>query len=486
MALFNKKKKKVGVTTNLAGGAAFVQTPKMQLASLLLTSFAQDQFYRSADDTFADVARLMGQVDPLFAAKAVIYARTQFGMRSISHVLAVELATGTSGQPWAKAFYDKVVLRPDDMIEIVARYQALGGKHLTNAMKKGFAAAFDRFDGYQLAKYKGANKAVKLVDLVNMVHPVPTHRNAAALAKLVRDELKSEGTWEAKLTQAGQKAEHEDAKAEMKAAAWAELLAEGKLGYFALLRNLRNIAEQAPELVGEATKLLTDRKRIKQSMVLPFRFLTAQDAIMQANVQDKRALLRALNTALEISLDNVPTFEGKTLVVLDDSGSMTSGMGKHGFGAPIRIGAVFAAILYKKNDADLMRFSDDAAYVRYHFDDTATSIAERLVQNARAAGTNFDAIFETAKGKYKRIVILSDMQGWMGRGAPTDAFAKYKARTGARPLIYSFDLNGYGSLQFPERGVFALAGFSEKVFDLMALLESDPKALVSAIEAVAL
>lgn len=42
------------------------------------------------------------------------------------------------------------------------------------------------------------------------------------------------------------------------------------------------------------------------------------------------------------------------------------------------------------------------------------------------------------------------------------------------------------SLQFPEDKVFALAGFSEKVFDLMALLETDRLALVREIEKISL
>ena len=61
-------------------------------------------------------------------------------------------------------------------------------------------------------------------------------------------------------------------------------------------------------------------------------------------------------------------------------------------------------------------------------------------------------------------------------------FKKYKQRTNSNPLIYSFDLQGYGSLQFPEKNVFALAGFSDKVFDTMKLLESDPQALLHEIE----
>ncbi|MEM6378751.1 MAG: TROVE domain-containing protein, partial [Bacteroidota bacterium] len=291
-------------------------------------------------------------------------------------------------------------------------------------------------------------------------------------------------TWEAKLSKAGQ-AETRAAKKTQASEAWEDLVAKKKIGYFALLRNLRNIAEQAPHVLVVALELLIDRKRIKRSMVLPFRFLTAQKAIMESKVsiRNKRQIQRALNRALEISVDNVPIFEGRTLVVLDDSGSMTWSKNQHGKTA-IEIGAIFAAMLYKSNDADLMRFSDSAAYVYPFFQDSVIGITDHLVKNARSAGTNFHAIFKTANKAYDRIIILSDMQGWIGTHTPKKAFEIYKRKFKVDPFIYSFDLQGYGSLQFPQDKTFCLAGFSDKVFDLMQLLETDAQALVSQIEAI--
>ena len=78
------------------------------------------------------------------------------------------------------------------------------------------------------------------------------------------------------------------------------------------------------------------------------------------------------------------------------------------------------------------------------------------------------------------------MQGWVGYNAPTVQFNAYKQRVGANPFLYSFDLNGYGSMQFPEQNVFAIAGFSEKIFDIMKLMEVDKKALVNTIKQVEL
>ncbi len=500
MALFNQKTKAKNKTVNYAGGQAFTQSPEMQLISMLLTSFAKNQFYRDQKQTFDELIALLEKVNPLFAAKAAIFARTEFGMRSITHILAAHLASKASGQDWAKRFYEKVIFRPDDMMEILACYYGVN-QHtkMPNAMKKGFAKAFNKFDAYQLAKYRGANKSVKLVDLVNLVHPTPTEKNAKALKALVADTLRSQNTWESKLTQAGQKADNKAEKAKMKAKAWADLLSERKLGYFALLRNLRNIAEQAPELIGDACQMLTNRKLIEKSLVLPFRFLSAMEAVadIDQNLVGKlknalkgkasigRQLQTALNTAIDLSLANVPQFEGRTLVVLDDSGSMTYTHNSKGKNQrPIDIGALFAAVLYKSNNADLMCFSDDARYKNFNIGDATQSIQARLVKGAKSGGTNFHAIFQKAKMAYDRIIILSDMQGWVGHYAPTSSFADYKQRTGANPFIYSFDLQGYGTLQFPENKVFAIAGFSEKIFELMALLETDPHALKHKVEAV--
>ena len=438
MALFNKTKK-VAKTTNRAGGQAYTQNPKMQLASLLLTSFAQDQFYRGQKQTFGELAKLISKCDPLFAAKAGIYARTKFGMRSISHALAAEIAAYASGKSWSKDFYDKIVYRPDDMLEILSYYLIMNGKKMPNAMKKGFAKAFDKFDNYQLAKYRGENKAVKLIDLVNMVHPTPTDRNATALKQLVEGTLRSTETWESKLTQAGQRAENKEQKNTLKAKAWKDLIEANKLGYFAMLRNLRNIHDQAPNMLPKVIENLTNRTAIKKSLVLPFRFVSAMDALQEANITN-RALLNALNKAVDISLDNVPKFDGHTLIVLDDSGSMTGR--RAGQKSPIQIGSLFSAVLYKAIGADFMRFSDKASYKNFNPGDATMSIANNLVKSARAGGTNFHAIFNEAKRAYDRIIILSDMQGWIGYYSPKEAFKAYKKRTGANPYIYSYDLQG--------------------------------------------
>ena len=65
-------------------------------------------------------------------------------------------------------------------------------------------------------------------------------------------------------------------------------------------------------------------------------------------------------------------------------------------------------------------------------------------------------------------------------------FADYKTRYAVTPRVFSFDLKGYGTMQFPQERVYCLAGWSDRVFEIMQKLDRDPEALVREVEAVPL
>jgi hypothetical protein len=467
------------LTTNLAGGKSYKQSPEMQLLSILLTSFVDDKFYKSSSDTLNSLKELLNQVDPKFAAKCAIFARDKFGMRSITHVLAAELTSKSSGMDWSKNFFEKIVVRVDDMTEIMSYYLENNTNKnkpkFPNALKKGFASAFNKFNNYQISKYRSDNKEVKLIDIVNLVHPIPTDLNKDALSKLVSGKLKSDDTWESKLSKAGQEANNESELMQLKSDAWGELLTTRKIGYFALLRNLRNILTQAPQYTLLACDILTDEKMIKSSRVLPFRFKIAYDEIQNINTsKESREIIIAIEKALNISTSNVPIFDGDTLVVLDVSGSMK--------GKPSEIGSLFAAIIAKSNNCDVMTFSNNAKYVNYNPNDSVISIKNSF--SFTGGGTNFKDIFLKANKKYDNIIILSDLQGWIGNTTPVSEFNFYKKKFNCNPHVFSWDLEGYGSLQFPESQVYCLSGFSDKVFDIIEFLKTDKDHLLNEINSI--
>jgi len=475
MAKFNPARKTGPDTENLEGAPAYSESPKLEFVSLLLTSFVEDKFYESASAQTKRTVDLMNRIpDKEFLAKAALFARNEYGMRSISHVVASHLAETANGEEWPKRFYAKVARRPDDVTEIISRYAASYNRlprQIPNALKKGLGMALTKFDEYQVAKYQGKSKSVSLVDAVNICHPKETD----AIKALVTGTLKPADTWEVKMTQTkGDKQKKEQA--------WTDLVKSRKIGYFALLRNLRNILQQAPELVKDACELLCDRRMIKKSLVLPFRFLTAIEEIEKLSGPGVQIVLTHINEAIDISIDNIPEFPGRTLIAVDGSGSMS--------GRPMQIASVFAAALAKQNpDADMIIFSNRARYYNPRRGDSMLSIADRIKKKCEYQGTDFQCVFDTANQPYDRIIILSDMQAWVRAygyrdSNPGPALRKYKQRFNCDPCVHSFDLNGYGSLQFPERNVYAYAGFSEKVFDVMKIIESDKEALLRKIEGV--
>lgn len=483
-------KKKGTKTINRAGGDAYKMSSKAEIATMLLTSFVKEQYYRSDKEQTKELIGLLESSDKLFCAKAAIYARNVYGMRTITHIVAAEIARLVKGESWTKRFFEKVVRRPDDMTETLSYFMSHYGKTVPNSLKKGFGNAFLSFDEYQLSKYNGKNKEMSLIDAMRLVHPrAKTQDSKNLMKKLVYGQLQTARTWETGLTQAGQTAISEEDKMKKKKRVWEELIKERKIGYFALLRNLRNIIEQAPELQNDVCALLADERLIRKSLVLPFRFKTAFDVLQSIN--GSREYLNALTKALDLSLKNVPTFDGKTLIAVDCSGSMS--------GQPIEIASVFAAALYKSNDADLMLFSEDAEYFTVPTSDSTLSIANFIEKKAVYGGTNFSSIFYRADKAYDRIVILSDMQSWMDGNKNNNEWSSYCLRDGyingktlkeynekfgIKTKLFSFDLQGYGTLQVPQNDTYLLAGFSEKVFDIMKILEKDKNALVEEIEKI--
>lgn len=470
-----KKQKQTPNTVNQAGGSAFKLSDQLQLVTLLATSFCQNQYYTSANDQIKRITELGAKVDPLFAAKLAVYARDQLNMRSATHVLAATVGATAKGQIWTKSFFDKVVLRPDDMIEIIAFFKSHFGKSIPSAMKKGFAKAFGRMDEYKLRKYRG-NGAITLVDVARLCHP--KGGKDSPVGKLIYDKLPLAETWETKVSAAG-------SNAEAKTEAFGSLIREEKMGYMALLRNMRNILKTGDEeVITLACAQLMSPPRIKKSRLLPFRFYSAYKELSKED--NSRQVLTAISTACDFSLDNLAAqFEGNTLIAVDTSGSMGSPVAKGDMSCQ-EAGMLFGSAVYRAiPNSDIMIWADGAAMVNMPDNIPLIPMVESINSRANGQvghGTNVDAVFQGAgKKKYDRIVIMSDMQSYLHNG--NTALNAYKTRTKSDPWIHWFDLRGCGNTVLPWDGkkVSFIPGFSDKVLDILAYAENDPQAMITEI-----
>lgn len=513
MSKFNKTVKttqRSKPTVNMAGGNAFKMSKELELVTLLATSFVADQYYESSGDKLNRLQGLVRDInDKKFVAQAGLFARNELGMRSISHALAGEVARSVKGEQWTKNFFDRIVRRVDDMNEIVAYIWKDGKVSIPNSTKKGFRAAFDRFDNYQLSKYQKQKSEISLVDLVNLIHPVPTARNAQALQAIIapNQKLVNTVTSQRALTEIGKVAKNATQAKKLRKDYWTQVIEEGKLGYTDLMRSLTKIAEEAPEAAEMAAQFISTESIVRKSLVMPFQLWLAVKMLEQhGNTRAHKVLKEGLYNAVDYSLANVPNFQGETLVVCDYSGSMNSPVNQGCSNQKLKnsmgnmqsreVGALLGVLFAKKNNADFMIFGSDAAYVPMRARDSVHSLMDEAMRhnqgyfnNTRNSinvghGTSFESIFRKANKAYDRIIIFSDMQGWIG--SSMSGLNSYKKRTGANPFLYSYDLRGHGSLQFPQEKTFVMAGFSEKVFPIMQALETDKRALLKKIKQIAI
>ena len=367
MAKFNEKKvAKQPTEKNFMGELAFKMKDKEELISTVMTTFLQNSYYEKEETTVKRIQELLKKVDPLFAAKLAIYARNEGNLRSVTHLISADIAKYVSAQPWAKRFYDKIVVRPDDMSEILSAYAHLNDmeqddiKKIPNSIKKGFKSALERLDPYQLDKYKMKNRSVSMIDLVRLFHPKGTEKNKEAFKRLVKGEtlegLYSTKILEKEMTKAGQmtKDASEEEKMDAKRDAITSVIENiNGMPIMNLLRNLRNIILYAPDKVDEACAQLRIEKKIINSRLLPFRFATAYGEIEKLNYEEKDAstsiafesdkkvksqtrstfdknkekILDAIEDALQYSVKNIPELEGNVAILIDHSGSVRGDSG---------------------------------------------------------------------------------------------------------------------------------------------------------------
>ena len=76
----------------------------------------------------------------------------------------------------------------------------------------------------------------------------------------------------------------------------------------------------------------------------------------------------------------------------------------------------------------------------------------------------------------------------VGERSLVTEFKKYKRQVNPNIRLYSIDLAGYGTAQFPqdEPNVALIAGWSDKIFEFIKLFESDKKQAVDIIRAMTL
>ena len=524
-------------TTNFEDGGAFDITDAAQrLYTRVATSLVgENKFYESAQKHDSDILKdikPIAQDDPLFLLQLAAYARNTLKLRSIPIVLLAE--TAAAQEPGAtltglRDYVPKILRRADEPAELIGywitRFGNIGnvapGKAIPNALKKGIADALENFDEYQLEKYN-RNGNVTLRDVLRIVHPKPTSTERGLMYRYLvygdsawnmwsephlndslpiitakhkftklrefnsdAKQLMKDGhlTWEVAISQFGNKKE-----------IWDEL----DLPIFATVRNMRNIITSGSrKALGAAVQKLSDPEIVQKSRMLPFRFYTAAREVwgtQDVDPFDQQMATNALNKALELAVANVPDIGGRTAVMVDCSGSMDYPLSKNSTVSYREISALFGAITTACYPTSIViPFAQRATL--------SQSNGNILQQTKEVMGSPGNLGYATFIGeafkvlgttKVDRIIMFSDMQCYnpgslysnQGQDVPTALpLANYRRTVNPACKLYSVDLAGYGTAQVPtdDPQTALIAGWSERIFDLINAFEVDKTSVIDMI-----
>ncbi|MGC4041775.1 MAG: TROVE domain-containing protein [Flavobacterium sp.] len=486
------------MTVNHQNAIAFKLTPEYELYAAVVTTSLSASFYEKDAERLARIKSLMQKCDPVFVARLAVYARNEMHMRSIPLVLVVELAKIHSGDALISRMIAKVIQRADEITELLAYYQLANERkdtkklnRLSKQVQKGLMDPFNRFDEYQFAKYN-KKTAVTLKDALFLVHPKAKDAAQQELFnKIAKDDLAVPYTWEVELSQLGQR--HFKGWTDKQKAfkeKWEELIDSNKVGYMALMRNLRNMLEVgiSGKHVAKVCDYLANENAIAHSKQLPFRFLAAYREIMDLDSKYTSMVLDALETAVMASANNIKGFDINTSVVVacDVSGSMQQPISPRSKVLLYDIGLMLGMLMQNrcKNVVSGM-FGDKWKIINMPKRSILSNVNEYYRREGEVGySTNGYLVLEdliSRRKKVDKIMLFTDVQLWNSNYDEHtfhDSWNRYKA-IAPQAKLYLFDLAGYGHapVNMQKNDVYLIAGWSDKVFDVLHALEDKASAL---------
>lgn len=472
------------------GGEGRKAQAKEELAIATLSSFLGDSFYEKASTTLDRIKSLSAQVPAEYLTQLARVARQEFDMRSTPAAL-MGFYTLLHGQPRDHRVVEDVFFRGDELGDYLGAISAYSdsGKVIPSAVRFARTVLQSNLSERKALRYSASNRSWNLAKIIRLSHARagadPYHK---ALFDFVL-KWKSEGSllaaWNALseeeralLPLVGKAVNGEDEgsvsweRSRSAGASWESVVPS--MGYMALIRNLNNFFENIPADKAEVWKgiadRIADREQVEKSRQLPFRFLSARRAIGGHSHHRKYSLIsNALSDALDHSVGNLPRLEGRTLIVVDTSGSMDSTVSDMSNVSYVDIGTLFGASLFQSQDADVVCFGTSAKRVllnkNHSVFDNQSLLRNDDLRRRLGYGTNLSTAFSQVNvSEYDNIVVFSDMQIHDLIG---------QALRGYKGNVFSINLAAYEA-QMSRVGVnfYAIGGWSDKTLRLISMLST--------------
>ncbi|MFI9805425.1 TROVE domain-containing protein [Streptomyces sp. NPDC052301] len=488
------------------GGRGQERDARSELFLLAVSHFLGNTFYESAedrDDRFARLVRDLAVSDPAWTAGLLRWLRGDGNMRTASIVGAAEyvrarLTAGATDGPTGRQVVDRVLQRPDEPGELLAYWTSTYGRAVPKPVKRGVADAVRRlYHAKSLLKYDTASKGYRFGDILNLVHAAPdpdkprqgdlfryaldrrhhpdtavppaslpvlaAHRELMALPVEERRAVVTSPGGAERLAAAGITWEALAGwlQGPMDKAAWEAVIPS--MGPMALVRNLRNFDEAgvSDEVAARVAARISDPEQVARSRQFPFRYLAAYRHAPSLR------WAHPLERALGHSLANVPALPGRTLVLVDRSGSMFWAQSSDRSQLTrADAAAIFGtALALRAAEADLVQFGSTSGRVAFRKGESVLKVLERF---GNLGGTDTTEAVRRHYRRHDRVLIVTDEQYAPHRhGDPTEQIP-------ADVPVYTWNLEGYRAGHGPSGTAnrHTFCGLSDSAFRMVPLLEA--------------
>lgn len=446
-------------SVKLAGGSG-LRAAKQDNISLLRRAVLanllwEDVAYMDGESVSKQIETLVPLCSPQEVNDLAIEARVNQKLRHIPLFLAVQMLKYEKHKALVSSLLPKIVTRPDMITDFVAIYAKCNGgkvKPMPNSAKKGLAASFDNFTEYQFAKYD-RDAAIKLRDVMFLVHPTPKQGKEELYKKIADRTLNIPDTWEVALSTGKDKKE-----------TWTRLINENKLGGLAMLRNIRNMKSADVD----KKIIVKGLESIKSQMLLPLNFFSS------AKVNPEFS--REIEDVMIGSYKNLPKLPGRTLFIVDVSGSMGSPNSSNSAYCRLDHACIMATLAANQcEDYELVCTAGNdgsgvGAHTHIKYPTKGFSLSQEIIDTRKKIGGG--GIFtrqclewckENVSGDFDRIIVFSDSQDCDRGNKIPNPYGKYN---------YICDVSSHTrGINFKGKWSAEISGFSEHFITFIAGFE---------------
>jgi len=484
-------------TKNVAGGKAYKLDSQVALAKYVCTGTFHDTYQSSADEQLDKVHALCKECDPEFIAKLAVYGRQHGQMKDTPAFLVAYLAQ--TNIELCKKVFSKVIDNPKMLRNFVQvlRSGVVGRKSLGSAPRNLVRGFLDSLTDEQLFRSNIGNNP-SLPDIIKMVHPKPrTKEREAMYAYLLGRKPRQEAdkNYLLPLVQSFEAFKKDGTKdvpnvpfqmltaLPLSSEAWKVIAS--RVTFTQTRMNLNTFQRHEvfndQSLVDILAEKLSNPEEVRKSRTFPYQLLTTY-----LNVEAPQKIKNALQSALEIACENVPTIEGDIYVALDTSGSMSHRVtGNRGSVTTktryIDVAALFAAAIQRKNkNAVILPFDTvvNTNAVEINPFDSIMTNAQKLA-GIRGGGTDCSVALSYLNGinaKASAVIYISDNESWRAYAGKKYAkgtgmmqeWEKFAKRNPNAKLI-NIDISPSDTSQTANvSNTLLVGGFSDSVFDVIA------------------